>query len=456
MEYQIKDTGPCRKLIELKFTAEEVDKSFDACYQDINSQVRIKGFRPGKTPRKVLENRFAKDAASDVVKALLRNELVPLTRKEKINIVGAYTLKNSDGLASPRQPLNLDIEVDVIPDFELPEYKGLELTDHAVEVKEEKINDMLERYRRMFANFQEVEEPVQKGDIIKVDFETKVGGEEIMHMEDQRLRVDGDILFGLPCPQLVEKFTGAKKGDFVELGITLPQDHPNPQLRNRDAQVEITVKNVERGELPELNDAFAEGLGVGTLSQLRERIRENLAREAYMEAKQKEEDEIVDKLLAAAPFEVPEAMVKSETEAIIQQRRLQQIRTGVKEDEAMYQQLDAYRPEAAKEALRKVRWGVLAARIGEKEEVKVSDNEVSAQIEALAAQYKTTPAKIVQRIREFDGVQPMIAEIQSVKVLQLIADNAKGRPEKRAAAEMEKINAAAIAAAHNLVDEQKP
>ncbi len=455
MEYQIKDIGSCRKLIEMKFTAEEVDKAFDECYQNINSQIRIKGFRQGKAPRRALETRFAKDAASDAVKALIRQELDKLRDKEKLQVIGSYLLKNTDGLAEPHKPINLDLEFDVVPEFALPEYKGIELADHPVEVKEEKINGMLERYRHMFANYQEVDEPVRQNDIIKVDFETKVDGEEIMHMEDQRLRVDGDILFGLPCPQLVEKFTGAKKGDFVELTITLPADHPNPQLRNHDAQVEVTVKGVERGDLPELNDAFSEGLGMGSLSQLRERIRENLARDAFIEAKQKEEDDIVDKLLAAVPFEVPEAMVKSETDAIMQQRRMHQVRTGVKEDEAMRQQLEAFRPEAEKDALRKVRWGILAAKIGEKEEVRVTNDDLAAQVEALAQQYNTTPAKIIQRIREFDGMQPMLAEIQSAKVLQLIADNAKGRPEKRAAAEMEKVNAAAVATAHNLVGDSK-
>ncbi len=455
MEYQIKDVGTCRKLIEMKFTAEEVDKSFDECYLNINSQVRIKGFRQGKAPRKVLESRFAKDAASDVVKALIRSELDKLREKEKLQTAGSYLLKNSDGLAEPHKPINLDLEFDVIPEFELPEYRGIELTDQPVEVKEEKITEMLERYRRMFANYQEIEEPARQDDIIKVDFETKVDGEEIMHMENQRLRVDGNILFGLPCPQLVEKFTGVQKGDFVELPITLPDDHPNPELRNKEARVEVTVKGVERGDLPELNDAFSEGLGMGTLSQLRERIRENLARDAFMEAKQKEEDEIVDKLLAAAPFEVPEAMVKSETDAIIQQRRLQQIRTGVKEDDAMRHQLEAFRPEAEKDALRKVRWGILAGKIGEKEQVKVTNDDLAAQVEALARQYNTTPAKIVQRIREFDGMQPMLAEIQSAKVLQIIAENAKGRPEKRAAADMERANAAAVATAYNMMTDGK-
>jgi trigger factor len=253
-----------------------------------------------------------------------------------------------------------------------------------------------------------------------------VDGEEIMSMNEQRLRVEGEILFGLPCPELVSKFSGAKAGDLVVLAITLPQDHPNPEYRGREANVEVSVKAVERGALPELNDEFAQNIGMGTMEQFRERIKANLLREAFVAAKQKEEDEIINTLLGRVTFEVPKGMVDSETNALVEQQRMQLARMGANQGDVMKAQLEKFRPEAAKEAERKVRWTILSQKIAEKEGIQVTNDDLAAQVEALAQTYNTTPAKIIQRIREYDGVGPMMAEILSIKVIQMISQNKKG------------------------------
>ncbi len=440
MEYELLDAGPCRKKLLLKFSAADVDTAFDASYDEINGYVKIKGFRKGKAPRRTLQNRFAKEAAAGARQELTDKHLKAVVEDEKLQLLGEATSKNKNALPAPATPFTIDLEFDVAPEFDVPEYKDIEVEKQPVDVADDKVTEAIERYQKLFANYETVDGPAALGDVLKVDFVAKVEGEEIMSMDEQRLRVEGDILFGLPCAELVEKFTGAKAGDLVVLRITLPEDHPNPEFRGREADVEVSVKQVERGNLAEMNDEFAQNIGMGTMDQFRERIRANLLREAFIEAKQKEEDEIITTLLGRVSFDVPKGMVDFETNELVELQRRHLARAGAKPGDAMNAQLEKYRPEAAKQAERKVRWTILSQKIAEKEGIQVTNEDLAAQVDALAQTYGTTPAKIIQRIREFDGVGPMMAEILSIKVIQLITQGAKGGGTT-ITAETESVNA---------------
>ncbi|MDR1744385.1 MAG: trigger factor [Planctomycetota bacterium] len=451
MEYELTDAGVCRKKLLLKFSAEDIDKAFDKSYEEINNYVKLKGFRKGKAPRRSLEKRYAKEAASGVRQQLAETNVPEIVKKEDIQLLGEIT-SDANGLAAPvpGQPFSTGFEFNVVPEFELPEYKGLDLAKREPSVSDAEVEEELDRLRKNFATYEPAPEGegAEVGDILGVDFETKVDGQEIMTMENQRLRVDGEILFGLPCPNLVEKFKGAKKGDFVLVRVTLPQEHPNPELRGREADVEVTVKSVEHGTMPEMNDAFAESIGVGNLEQLRQVLRTRLMRDAIVDARQKEEDEIVNTLLGKVSFDIPQNMVDAETNALVEQQRSHLLRAGVKAGDAMNAQMEKYRPEAAKEAERKVRWSILSQKIAKQENLQVTNDDLAAHVEALAQSYGLTPAKVLQRIREYDGVGPMMAEILSIKVTQLLSNSAKGKGDDTGS-----VNKAAAASAKEIVGE---
>ncbi len=452
MEYELKDNGPSRKQLSLKFSAEDVNRAFEKSYDDINSYVRIKGFRKGHAPRRTLARRFAREAAEGVRDALIQSDVKKAVEDEKLRVFGQLTLQNRANMPTEGKEYSLIVDFDVIPDFDLPEYKGIELSEREVNVDDSKVDEALERYRRMFADYKPVDEPAQKEDIIEVNFVAKHGDEEIMAMNDQRLRVDGEILFGLPCPDLVEKFTGAKKDDVINLKLTLPEDHSNHDLRGKEADIVVTVLKVNRGTLPEMNDALAEGLGMGSLGQFRERIKNNLIREAYVQVRQEEEGEIIDKLVEKATFDLPEAAVKAEANDMVNNYRQQLIRAGGKPGIAMEEQLEKFRPDAEKEAGRKLRWTFIATRIAEKEEIKVTNEDLASQVEALARNYRTSPAKIIQRIREMDGMDSMMGEILAIKVMNFLVQESKGGSKLESAASKD-FNEAASAVGKSLDEE---
>lgn len=451
MEYELIDVGPCRKRLHFTFTAKDIDAAFAESYQEINNQVQLRGFRKGRAPLSTLEKRFGDEAAAGVRRLLIDQNLGKSVQEKKLHVLGNIVDKTPSAKPARGSDFVIEVELDVAPDFELPEYKGLELTARPVEVAEGAVDEALERYRRIFANYEPVDGPAEPGDVLMVDFAVKVGEDTVASMADQRLRVEGETLFDLPCPDLVTKFTGAKAGDAVTVNVTMPADHPVENLRGREAVVEIAVKRVERGELPTLDDAFASGLGMKSIADFRARIKNNLVREALIEAVTRQEEEIIDMLLAAVTYEAPAEMINAEADALVEQRKMHLSRTNASEADRA-RQVEEYRPEAAKQALRKVRWGIMANKIAEKEEISVTQEDMATHIEALARSYRIPAAKMIQRIREMDGTEAMMATIISMKVVKFITDCAKNAvafPEDNAGAS-ESANAdsaASVAAA---------
>lgn len=428
MEYEIIDAGPCRKRLLLKFSAEDIDAAFDETYREINGYVQIKGFRKGKAPRHALEKRFGKEAAGTAKQELTEKNLADVIEKEKLQVIGSVIDKNKDAMPAPGEPFQVEIEMDVAPDFELPEYKGVLIESVPVEVTDARVDEAIDRYRAAFTTFTPTEEAAKEGDVVILDFTSRVDGQEIISMQDQKLRVEGEIIFDLPYPELVSTFVGAKAGDVKTFTLTLPEDHTSDELRGKPADFEATIKAVEAAQVPEMNDAFAEGLGMGTLDDLRERVRRNLAHEAMVDASLKEEDLLVDTLLAGLDFEVPQAMVEGETDALLEQRLNQLARSGAVPGDALQKQVESYRPEAREMAIRQVRWGILARKIADKEEITVTPEDLNQQIESLAASYRTTPAKMLKHIRNAGGVEPMVDQVRFMKVVKFLRDNAK-KPE---------------------------
>lgn len=443
MEYELVDAGPCRKTLRMTFTPHDIDTAFDASYAEINNYVQLKGFRKGKAPRRTLEKRFASEAANTTRDSLSEKNVGEIIRNEKLHIIGNIVTKNMNALPVPGQEFHMEVQMDVAPDLDLPEYKGWELKHQDTGVAVEAVDQAMERYRKALATYEPISEPAQADDVVNVDFVARVGGNEIMNQTDQRLRVEGDVLFGLPCPHLVEKLTGVKAGDVINLTVTMPADHPEPDLRDKPANIDLTVRGVERGKLPELDDTFASNIGMPSLAAMRERVKAGLVREALMETRSKQEDEIIEALADQIKFEVPADMIAPEIEDVMNQRRQRLLRAGVPPAN-VEASMPAFAEEAQKIAERKVRWNIIATKIGEKEGIEVTNDDMQAQIEALAANYRTTPAKIIQRIKEMEGVVPMAQQILSLKVVSYIIDHAKGGrldPNRQADAASDRVNA---------------
>lgn len=428
MKTEITEVAPCRQKLTVTVPADKVNEAFQSIYDELSGRVQIKGFRRGHTPRKLLEKRFAKDVAKDATAKLFQDSFIEALKEKELAPLGDPDLKIEELEAKEGAEFSYSTEVDVRPKFELPEYKGLELTEKTVPVADAEVDEQISRLQKAFAEYNEVEEGAAAEDYLLVDVTVTSGNEKLIDEKNQRLKVEGELLFGLECKDLVKTLTGVKKGAEKSLTLTLPQEFHKEALRGKPAEVKLSVKAVERGKLPEVDQRLAQMLGCDDVEKLKSRIRENLAADRKAEARRDMERQAVDKLIGTCKFELPEAFLKRLIDSQLIRNKMQLARMGATKELLAEKQAEMAK-ESAAESERTLRWSIISDAIADKEELEVTETEVQEHIEALAHNYQTTPAKMLKRIRDLNGIASMISEIRDIKVLKLLLDQASIKQE---------------------------
>lgn len=428
MKHTVSEVAPCRKKIEVAYEADEVNAAYDEMYTELRDDVVLRGFRRGRAPRKLLENKFAKPVAQDVSAKLISSALEKIMEEDDVNPMAEPSMTPEKPAAEPGQAFAFVAEVDVRPTFELGEYKGLALEEPSTEPTDAEIDERMESYRQTFAERTDVDEPAAPGDMVQVDASVKVGDEEITKLEDQWVKVDGEKLFDLPCPELVATMTGIKKGDVARFKIVLPDTHPKEELRGKDADVALTAKQVQRVTLPALDDAFAGRVHLPSMAAFRETVAEHVRRdkeEARFEALQ---EQLIDQLIARNPFDLPAEYLERQTQSQMMQQWLQYAQMGVSQD-FLRENADNMRTQTRERTERGVRWSIISDAIADQEKIEISQEEIQGYIDELAERENVPPAQVVEAIRgRKGGMYAVAAQLRDVRIVRFLIENGTVTP----------------------------
>lgn len=428
MKADVTEVAPCRQRISVEVPADKVDEAFDEAYSMLRDNVEIKGFRKGHAPRKMLERRFSKDVANDVRGKLFQDSFTEAMKEKDLAPMGDPDIDVETLEVSPGAVFTFETEVDVRPTFDLPEYKGIELTETVEPVKEAEIDEQIDNLRERFTNYEEVDGASQEGDALEVEALLKAGDEELINESGQRVKVEGDRVFGIEYKGLVKKLSGLKVGDEVEMKLTLPDDFHREELQGKKADANFKVEKVLRGERPEVDQAFAQRLGMDTVEKLRETIKANIQSEREQQARQQLEQDLVDKLLEKVSFDLPEEFMKRQTEAAFMRNQIQLARMGATK-ELLDERKDELRKSSDEETERTIRRTILFDAIADAENIEITEQEFQTHLTNLAQAYRTTPAEVLKMVQQRDGLPAMAAEIRDIKVTQMLLDNAKIKRE---------------------------
>jgi trigger factor len=428
MKHTITDVAPCRKRIEIEFDVAEVDKGFDEVYREISESARIKGFRPGHVPRRVLERKFGKNVNADVARHVFQKGLSDLFEQEKISPMESPEFKPDADALKPGQAFSHAVEIDVRPVFELADYTGLPLKDEIADPADQEVEDRLQRYARALAKHDPVEGPAQKEDVLKNDIRLVVplDGEEkeLVNDKNQYYRVGaGEKLLGMPCPGIDDKTVGAKIGDVLTFDVTIPEEHPDETLRGKSARATMTVIGIERPEPVALDDAFAASAGFESMDQFRDTVRESILAERARLRREAMEKQAIDLLVERNRFDIPEAYLKRRALGQFLQARMRLAREGATK-ELLQEKNDELEASTRAATERGIRWSAISDAIAEKEKIEITQEDVQRHVDMLAGYYKLTPAKMLKQIRDMDGMYALAAEIRDGRVLQHLLDKA--------------------------------
>lgn len=452
MQVTVNEVGGLTKKLKIVLSQEEVSKELDAGFRKIKNEARVKGFRRGKVPRHILEQTYGQQVRAEVAEKLVQATYFDAVEKQKLDVVAHPEIKTpvfeEDGSFS------YEAEVDTRPQFELENYKGLEIEKELVAVTEEEINSEIEKLRKEMAPLRSVEgRSVQEGDIVIVDFDGFHEGEQIKQVHGQNVNVD--VGTGRHGQEFENKLIGMKKGDDSSVEVDFTPDSPNPVLAGKKVEFRIKVNDIKERILPVLDDEFAKDVGdeFASLEALKSHIREKLQAEKEQAQEGDISDRVMAKLIEVNQFDVPSRLVQYEINEYIKQTEDTLKRGGLSLEAAGINRAEAeerYRETAVK----RVRGDFILKKIAELEEIKVLDEDIDKGFGRIAQQYNMTVPEVKGYFKSRDDMLPFINELLNEKILRFLRAEAKYVPMTAAVAE-EKTSEAETEKAEEITDNKE-
>ena len=375
MQVTIEDVSSVKKILHIEIPEDKVVRELDNAYKNLKKTAKIKGFRPGKAPRSVLERLYKKDVHIDVSSKLLQDSFVEAIKETDLNIVGNPKI-DPPGL-DEKGPYKYDATVEIKPEIEEIDFKGLTLKKNLYRVTDQEMDAQVAMLQKNLAQQKPITEDraAQKDDFVLVDYEGFKDGKpfaETQKTENFTMKIGtGHIL-----KTFDEQVIGMKSGDKKEIKVNFPEDYFNDKLANLEINFQVTLHEIREEVLPEIDDEFAKRLGqYETFDVLKNAITDNLEQGYSKRVEQEINEQIFEALIAKSEFEVPDSMVDYELEGIIEEaERSFAYHNKSMEELGLSKEIlsEKYRDTAEK----KVKRHLILGKIVEQEDMTLTDQEL--------------------------------------------------------------------------------
>lgn len=423
MNVQVEEISSVKRKLHIVVPADVVTDEFDRAYRELKRTARVKGFRPGKAPRSLLERYYGDMVRREVIgkiveetyaKSLKENGLVPVSQPE---IEGQDIRSGED--------FSYTAVVEVKPQVQVSDYLGLELEREDLQVTEEQVQGRLGEIREMFARLVDVEEdrPVQEGDFVLIEQRIIMEGDAPGKRVPQERMLE--VKPGQAEEGLINALIGLRVGGNGEVPQRFPQDYPDPGLAGREGVLSFALKAIRKKVLPDLDDAFAQRLGeYQTLEELKARVRQEVEEDERRRIRASMNQAIIDQLLKRHDFEVPEAMVGWQTQAMIRNARRRLAVHGLTLEQAGGGP-EQMRARFRDSAVRAVRTSLILEAIARQEGIEVSEEEIEETFRSISSQTGTSIQQVREMYKDPDALESLKAGKLEDKALDFIRERAK-------------------------------
>jgi trigger factor len=411
----------CKHALEISIPVAEVESETNRAVSEVQKRAKLPGFRPGKAPASIIRRQFAGDIRKQVMEALIPKALEKQFENENLSVVGTPDV--SDVHFHDGEPLRFKATFEVFPQVELGEYRDVEVPYHDPEVTDEDVAKRIDEIREQKAQYVNIDpRPIADGDHAVVSLESLAGVEgEPVKTDELVLEIGGaDTL-----PAFTEHLRGLSPEEEAEFEVSYPADYGSERLAGKTVKFHATVKGLRRKELPELDDEFAQELGdYRTMEELREAVRKAIFAQKQHEAEEEAKRLIIDKLVDAHEFPVPEAFVERQIQTRVEQSVRSMVASGV-DPRGLKLDWNKVRESQREKAVREVKASILMGKISERESIHATREEVDREVEKAARQQRK-PVAVVQMEFEKDGTMNRIANhIQTEKTLNFLFEHAR-------------------------------
>lgn len=430
MNIVVEKQPKCVATLRVEIPAEKVSGERERIVAGYASQAKIPGFRPGKAPRKVIEKRYEKEIGEELRDRLMQEGCDEALRKESLKVLDFGVPESSEFQADGS--FSFQTKILLAPDFQLPEYKGITVKVPSASVPDAEVDKQLEGLRERFADFNTVEgRAVQDKDFAVIDFTSSVEGKPLEEFlgkpagylggrEGFWVRIDEESFL----PGFAGQLVGLNAGETKDVTVTIPNDFPLSDLRDKEVTFAVTLKELKEAVLPELDNEFAAKLAPGkTLDEIKSLIRGNMEAERQRNIDDQKVQQIIEHFNSKVEFEIPDGILAAETQNQAAAIAQQNFRSGVSQEEveAKHEEILSTAGEQAKS---NIKTNFILQEIAHAEKLVVTDQELVQHLMALAQARKVQPKKFIKDIQRSGRLSGIRNSMLVGKAIDFVVEHA--------------------------------
>lgn len=424
MKADVTEVATCRYKIDVKVDVDEVKKEYKQMLETLRSRVAIKGFRHGHAPDRVLLRRYGEDLTKDVTSKLFQETFTNALKENELSPLGEPNIDFESLEATSGKAFEFEAEIDVRPNIELPEYKGIKLVQEVEKVEDKDVEENLENMRKGFAEFNETEEGFKKGYALTADLTMSEGDNQIMARDDFRVPPEAVYLMGVEVKDLQEQLEGLKVGEEKLFNVDVPESFYQKDAAGKNVDIKVVVKKVEESILPELNDELAKKVGFENIDKVKERIREGMEAEKKQAADAETAKKMVEDFMAKIEMELPEEYINKQVESRTNASR-EAVETAEEADKAEAQKkFEEAEKSALEEVTESVKRSVILDTIADKESIEVQEADVMTYIDGMARQYGMPAEQMLKMVQQQNSMYYIVQDVRDGKVIEFLMKNA--------------------------------
>lgn len=417
MKVDVVSVNDVEKRMTVCISLDLVDGEIEKAYKGLKKEVKIKGFRPGKTPLAILKKHFKAQVEEDVISKLVSDSYPKALEEAKQMPVSPPKIEN--GVIEKGKDFTYMAVFEVKPEIDVKDYEGLELEKEKIEISDEDVDKEIETLRNSHATLKEVEgRPVQKGDNVLVDYEGTVTGEPLPQGKQQNFPME--ISEDTFLPGFSDHITGMNKGENKTFSIDLPEDYGDENISGKKADFTLTLNEIKEKVLPELDDEFAKDLGdYKDIQELKDKFKESMLERKKQKSEGDVREKIFKVLIEKNSFDVPKKMVETQAKNMVMEMQQMFTAQGMNlgdMGQSPEQLIESYKQPAEKQ----VRSALILEAIAKKENLVADESEIKAKYEELATQVGQDVAFVKEKVTD-DMIKPQVLE---KKALDLIISKA--------------------------------
>jgi trigger factor len=430
LDVQIGTPSACERHVTVTIARTDIDRYFDDAFGEMMPTANVPGFRIGRAPRKVVENRFRDEVSEQVKSALLLDSLEQISNEQRFTAISEPNF-DLEAVEVPKDgPMTFEFTIEVRPEFDLPKWRGLSLKRPVREFTDADIDEQLEQMLARYGQLAPHDGPAAEGDYVSVNITATADGQQVAYEPEAVVRVRPILSFrDARLEGFAKLMNGAKEGDRRTAELTLSKDAPNTELRGKKVKLEFEVLGVKKLKLPDLTEDFLQELGgFRTEEELRNAVRLNLKRQLEYQQQRIARSQISALLTKSADWELPPGLLERQSARELERAVMELRRSGFSEAEirARENQLRQNSTAGTATALKE---HFILERIAEEEKIDVDEGDYDKEVFLIAAQSGESPRRVRAQLEKRGLMDVLRNQIIERKVLEQVQSEAKFKDE---------------------------